>query len=98
MSESSSDSECSAGKGKTTMTITSSYSRKEVVLEYDSEIADRVRAIRAASDPEDGIIQAWDMVPLFPGEPTMHTTTREYTALVAAGCRPVLDSNASLLD
>ncbi len=46
------------------------------------ELATRVYA---ASDDE-GIIQAWDMVSLFPGQVEMHTTTRVHIALLAAGC------------
>jgi hypothetical protein len=38
---------------------------------------------RAGGD--DGIIQAWDMVRLFPGQPELHTTTFLATALAAAG-------------
>jgi hypothetical protein len=74
--------------------ITSNYRGQEVELEYTSEIADLVQAIEtAASANEDGVIQAWDMVPLFPGQPELHTTTLEYRALLAAGCVPIREVN-----
>lgn len=51
------------------------------------EIAEQVAAIEAAGAiNEDGVIQAWDAAQLFPGRPELHTTMREYTALIAAGC------------
>ena len=60
---------------------------REVEMEYTPEISDLVKGIEAAAAiNEDGVIQAWEMVKLFPGQPTMHTTTMESTALLAAGC------------
>lgn len=69
------------------MTITTDIKGREVEMTYTAEIADQVSAIEAAAATnEDGVIQAQDMVKLFPGQPTMHTTTLEATALLAAGC------------
>jgi hypothetical protein len=42
------------------------------------------KIIRASDD--EGTIQAEAMVALFPGEPTLHTTTSLSNALVWAGC------------
>lgn len=59
-------------------------------MEYDDEIAEQVAAIEAAGAiNEDGVIQAWDMARLFPGQPELHATTFEYRALLAAGCTVV---------
>ena len=35
---------------------------------------------------DSGVIQAAAMLRCFPGRPTLHTTTRLYTALLEAGC------------
>ncbi len=73
-----------------TQTITSNYRGQEVELKYSADIADLVGKIEAAGAVnEDGVIQAWDAVKLFPGQPILHTTMSEYTALLAAGCTPV---------
>ena len=67
------------------MTLTIGYRGIEHLLETsDEEIAARAQAIYDASDDE-GIIQAEDMLVLFPSRPESHTTTRLYTALLAAG-------------
>ena len=72
------------------MATTSNYRGLEVDLEYGPELAETVAAIEAAGAiNEDGVIQAWDAVKIFPGQPTLHTTMTEYTALIAAGCAEV---------
>jgi len=58
--------------------------RDEIWDERDAEREERWEAIDEAAD-DGGIIQAADMVPLFPGQPTMHTTTDVRSALRAAG-------------
>lgn len=60
----------------------------EVTVRYSLDIADLVERIGEAAHPEDGYIQAEDMVALFPGKPTLHTTTSHYRALLEAGCEP----------
>lgn len=73
-------------------TVTTNIRGREVEMAYTAEIADLVAAIeRAAGVNQDGVIQASDMVALFPGNPAMHTTTLESTALLAAGCVLVED-------
>jgi hypothetical protein len=42
-------------------------------------------------DSEDGIISAGAMVDYFPGQPTLHTETHLYSALLAAGCEVIRD-------
>lgn len=70
------------------MTIISNYRGQEVELEYGEDIAGTVAQIEAAAAiNEDGVIQAEDMVGIFPCQPTLHTTMTEYTALIAAGCK-----------
>lgn len=70
-----------------TMTIMSNYRGQEIELEYPAHIAEHVADIEtAAGINEDGVIQAWDMVRLFPGRPELHATTMEYRALLEAGC------------
>lgn len=76
------------------MTITTNIHGREVEMEYTPEISDLVKGIEtAAAINEDGVIQAWEMVKLFPGQPNLHTTTMESTALLAAGCVLVDDED-----
>ena len=81
-------------RGAKKMIITSINREQKVDLEFVADIADQVRAIEAAAYVnEDGVIQAWDAVPLFPGRPEFHTTMSEYAALIAAGCTPIEDKD-----
>lgn len=55
-----------------------------VPIAYRRGTAAHVREIWQAADDE-GTIQAWDMVRLFPGRPTLHTTTSLKHALALIG-------------
>lgn len=57
-------------------------------LDVPTDEADRAAELVRASDDE-GTIQAEEMVTIFPGEPTRHTTTTLATALAWIGARVV---------
>jgi len=60
---------------------------REVVFRATSrDMAILAQRIEEAADLEDGVIQAWRLVDIFPGQPEMHTTMHIGRALRAIGC------------
>lgn len=68
-----------------------------VTVFYRRGTAADVRAIWRAAD-EGGTIQAGDMVRLFPGEPTKHTTTSLRNALAYVGAETEHDRDVCVGD
>lgn len=65
------------------------YGREITLGTSDPAVAARGHAIDMVAAPEDGIIQARDLVPIFPGRPELHTTMHVSHALLLAGWREI---------
>lgn len=67
-------------------TYTVGYRGREITVVADDTVQDLAARIYEVADEEDGTLQAQQMVELFPGQPTLHTTTPLFVALMHAGC------------
>ncbi len=65
---------------------------REVVIEMPRGTGRAARRLERAADPEDGIIQAWDVQSILPtADPTEHRTMHLSEALCIAGGRILPD-------
>lgn len=78
---------------QTTWAVGNNRKQEVTLVAPTAEIAELAGRIYDEAASEDGIIGAGDMVRYFPGQPTLHTDTKLYNAMLAAGCE-IADSYA----